>query len=145
MAAPAVPSVLQHPPTFAPPSSSSSSLSPAGAASSPAPSPPPGHVRCSQCKKTKPLDEYPLRLINLRPYQVCTAHAWYWTQAKQLSQWAPTHRTSLGQVCNEAAGLTRGQKDAHGKWLVEARGDDRQALVDRIAAAGNWSAEEVYV
>lgn len=99
-------------------------------------------VRCSQCKKDKPLDEYPARLINLKPYQVCTAHAWYWTAAKQHSQWAPSTRTSFEDMCSE---VSRAGSSAQGKWLVEAGAEDRQWFVEQLAAAGNWTAEELCV
>ncbi|GAA6053827.1 hypothetical protein JCM3770_004738 [Rhodotorula araucariae] len=133
MAAPPVPSVLEHRPLLAP----SSAWRPLAAPSAPAPADD-GQIRCSQCKKRKPPSEYPRRLINLQPYQVCTAHGWYWTQAKQLSQWAPSTRSSLPEVCEEASRV----RDTQGKWLVEGGAGDRQVFVERIAAAGNWTAEE---
>ncbi|GAA5921453.1 hypothetical protein JCM3775_003057 [Rhodotorula graminis] len=123
----AIPSVLAHPPTFAP-------------APSPAPTAPLGQVRCSQCKKDKPLDEYPLRLINLKPYQVCNAHAWYWTAAKQHSQWAPARYTAFHHVCDE---VLMGGPSAQGKWLVEGAFEDRSRFVEQVAAAGNWTAQEL--
>ncbi|BGP46467.1 hypothetical protein JCM10450v2_002312 [Rhodotorula kratochvilovae] len=133
MAARPVPSVLVHRPLLPP-------------SSAPRPPPPPsapspaedGLIRCSQCKNRKPPSEYPARLINLQPYQVCTAHGWYWTPAKQLSQWAPATRSSLDKVCDEAVRVQSGQA----KWLVEGGAGDRPVLVERIAAAGNWTAEE---
>ncbi|GAA5834984.1 hypothetical protein JCM9279_007165 [Rhodotorula babjevae] len=123
---PALPSVLAHPPTHAPPPS-------------PAPSSTAVQVRCSQCKKDKPLDDYPLRLINLVPYQVCTAHAWYWTAAKQHSQWAPTRRTPFVDVCSE---VSMAGASAQGKWLVDGAVEDRPWFVEQLAAAGNWTPKE---
>ncbi|GAA5901148.1 hypothetical protein JCM8208_002289 [Rhodotorula glutinis] len=128
-APPAFPSVLAHPPTLAPPPS-------------PAPATTAARARCSQCKKDKPLDEYPLRLANLKPYQVCTAHAWYWTAAKQHSQWAPARYTAFQHVCEE---VFMGGPDAQGKWLVQGGAEDRARFVEQLAAAGNWTASELVV
>ncbi|BGP14464.1 hypothetical protein JCM10213_004586 [Rhodosporidiobolus nylandii] len=100
-------------------------------------------IRCSQCKKDRPLSHFPIRLNNLQPYQVCTAHDWYWTDAKKASLWAPTRTSTVEQLCDEVKQLKDGRQGAPQTWKLEGSPEDRAALVQRIAAAGGWKSKTV--
>ncbi|GJN87172.1 hypothetical protein Rhopal_000117-T1 [Rhodotorula paludigena] len=100
-------------------------------------------IRCSQCKKHKDPSAFPVRLINLIPYQVCLAHDWYWTEAKRATHWAPTTTISWAGLCDAARQLRADQTGAQGKWRVSGRASERESLVDRISRAGGWTAKEI--
>ncbi|GAA6000150.1 hypothetical protein JCM10207_007879 [Rhodosporidiobolus poonsookiae] len=100
-------------------------------------------IRCSQCKKNKPSTDFPLRLINLQPFQVCFAHDWYWTPAKRATSWAPAETKGVEQVCNEVRALASGVQGAVDRWMVHGGVEDRMVLVQRIAAAGGWTAKPI--
>ncbi|GAA5821452.1 hypothetical protein JCM11251_004630 [Rhodosporidiobolus azoricus] len=100
-------------------------------------------IRCSQCKKHKAATEFPTRLINLEPYQVCLTHNWYWTKEKQAVHWAPTDETSMGELCEEVKALKEGEKGASDKWLVKGSAEDRAAIVQSIATAGRWKSKKI--
>lgn len=102
-------------------------------------------IRCSQCKKHKPPSDFPQRVTNLQPYQVCLTHNWYWTEAKKAANWAPREVKDVQQVCDEAVQLARGAAGAQENWLVEGRPEDRSAIVQRIANSGGWVHKQVYV
>ncbi|GAA5868410.1 hypothetical protein JCM1840_006983 [Sporobolomyces johnsonii] len=141
---PPIPSVLQHPPA-----SSLPSPFPTASTSLPAPVHPaykpktePEH-RCSQCKRTKPASDFPIRLTNLQPYLVCLAHDWYWTEAKRALHWAPEEVWSVDQVCEEARKLKEGADGTENRYMVLGEAEDRAALVQRIAEAGGWKATSI--
>ncbi|GAA5855851.1 hypothetical protein JCM8547_000385 [Rhodosporidiobolus lusitaniae] len=120
---PALPSVLVDPPILA----SSSSFVPT--------------IRCSQCKTEKPVQAFPKRIVNLRPFQVCLQHLWYWTPAKQAESWAPATTKGVDQVCSEVRDLKKGVEGATDKWMVDGGTEDRAALVQRVATAGEWKSK----
>lgn len=113
-------------------------------ASTSAPPPPTTSIRCSQCKKTKPLSDFPVRLINLQPYQVCRTHTWYWTKEKQAVHWVPEEVKSIERVSQEVLSVRGNVEGAVDKWMVKAASEDRAALVQRIATAGGWKSKALY-
>ncbi|GAA6037295.1 hypothetical protein JCM8097_008668 [Rhodosporidiobolus ruineniae] len=139
MAAPTpFPSVLLAGPVAAPPPAPPHQPTPSTA--EPVPE---GHIRCSQCKKHKPPHDFPTRLVNLQPYQVCLAHAWYWTVAKKAVHWAPSETTPLEVLDGDVKSLKEGGEGAADKWMVEAGKEDRAALVERIAGAAGWKTKQI--
>ncbi|BGP23181.1 hypothetical protein JCM10295v2_002075 [Rhodotorula toruloides] len=102
-------------------------------------------IRCSQCKKHKLPSDFPQRVTNLQPYQVCLTHKWYWTDAKKAANWAPSEVKDIQEVCDEAVQLARGATGVPENWLVEGRPDDRAAMVQRIAHSGGWAHKQVTV
>ncbi|GAA5974230.1 hypothetical protein JCM11641_003341 [Rhodosporidiobolus odoratus] len=101
-------------------------------------------LHCSQCKKDKRASDFPTRLINLQPYQVCLAHAWYWTPPKR-AQWAPTETKNLEEVCSEVHELKQGREGAQDKWTIRGGPEERAVLVNRLASAGDWTSTAISV
>ncbi|GAA5930608.1 hypothetical protein JCM1841_006817 [Sporobolomyces salmonicolor] len=139
-----IPSVLQHPPASSLPlpfPTASTSL-PAPVYPAYKPKTEPEH-RCSQCKRTKPASDFPIRLTNLQPYLVCLAHDWYWTEAKRALHWAPEEVWSVDQICDEARKLKEGADGTENRFMVLGGAEDRAALVQRIAEAGGWKVTSI--
>jgi hypothetical protein len=132
MSTPTLPSVLLGPPTYFPVPSTSTL-------------PPPPTIRCSQCKQHKLAQDFPKRIVNLQPYQVCLAHDWYWTEEKQAVHWAPENDTGVEELCEDVEKVAKGAEGARDKWKVKGGTEDRAALVQRIALAGKWKSKPKYV
>lgn len=139
-----IPSVLRSAPSF-PPNSSSNKQS-----YLPLPTPPtastsatnePQH-HCSQCKRDKPESAFPLKLINLQPYLVCTLHEWYWTEQKRALHWAPEHTMSMSQACEVVRRISQGE-ECDDRLMIKGDEDDVKEIVDTLAKAGRYVAKKL--
>ncbi|KAK4050903.1 hypothetical protein OIO90_004879 [Microbotryomycetes sp. JL221] len=94
--------------------------------------------RCSQCKRSRPLHEFPVRLTTLQPSLVCKSHSWYWTEDKVQAHWAPEHVSSVEQVCHQARGLVTNMGNPTGltdKWMLHDCRQDQMRLVNALASS----------
>ncbi|KAM0788566.1 hypothetical protein ACM66B_001691 [Microbotryomycetes sp. NB124-2] len=99
--------------------------------------------RCSQCKKHKPLHEYPTRLATLQPSLICKAHSWYWTQDKVDAHWAPEHLSSVQDICAQATAFIKGRGSTD-KWMMqEPSAEQKLQLVQAVAATAGMVASAI--
>lgn len=95
-------------------------------------------IHCSQCNRDLPRSNFPTRLINLQPYQVCRAHEWYWTEAKRAQNWAPEHTSTLQQICDAFEEVARDDGEFEDRFMVNGEERDVDRMVQALARAGNW-------
>ncbi|GAA5987167.1 hypothetical protein JCM5350_003868 [Sporobolomyces pararoseus] len=95
-------------------------------------------IHCSQCNRDLPRSNFPTRLINLQPYQVCRAHEWYWTEAKRAQNWAPEHTSTLQQICDAFEQVARDDGEFEDRFMVNGEERDVDRMVQALARAGNW-------
>ncbi|GAA5946767.1 hypothetical protein JCM3765_002009 [Sporobolomyces pararoseus] len=95
-------------------------------------------IRCSQCNHELPVSNFPTRLINLQPYQVCRTHEWYWTEAKRAQNWAPERTSTLQQICDAFEEVSKDDGEFEDRFMVDGEEDDVDRMVEALARAGNW-------
>ncbi|GAA6013032.1 hypothetical protein JCM11491_000945 [Sporobolomyces phaffii] len=100
-------------------------------------------LHCSQCQKDRPVSDFPVRLINLRPYLVCLSHDWYWTDAKRASHWAPEHTSSLREACDAFATIARDGGEYEDRFMLDGDESDLKRIVDSLARAGDWKTKKI--
>ncbi|GAA5912522.1 uncharacterized protein JCM6883_005931 [Sporobolomyces salmoneus] len=100
-------------------------------------------LRCSQCNVLRPSTDFPLRLINLQPYQVCFAHEWYWTDAKRLQHWAPEQTSTIQEVCDAFSEISRDDAEYDDRFMVDGQQRDLKGMVESLAKAGKWRIKEL--
>lgn len=120
-------------------------LSPAPVASTSAVpyEPAPGTLRCSQCNLVRPIADFPLRLVNLQPYQVCFAHEWYWTDVKRAQLWVPDHTSTLEEACDAFREIAKDDAEYDDRFMIDGDESDLHHIVDSLARAGDWKIKEL--
>ncbi|GAA5931960.1 uncharacterized protein JCM15063_001085 [Sporobolomyces koalae] len=97
-------------------------------------------LHCSQCKRERPVTDFPIRLINLQPYLVCLAHEWYWTEAKRSLHWAPETTSSLQEACTAFTRIAHENPlEYEDRFMLDGDEGDMETIVSRLAAAGDWT------
>lgn len=95
--------------------------------------------KCSQCGERNPAAGFPIRLATLEPYLICKLHAWYWTAAVKAKNWAPERVSQFSEIIE----FVKAGNGAGGTWMVLGRAEERQLMLERITAQGDWTVRPV--
>ncbi|KAM0755763.1 hypothetical protein T439DRAFT_320471 [Meredithblackwellia eburnea MCA 4105] len=97
---------------------------------------------CSQCSRTLPLKQFPIRISSLTPFTVCRDHAWYWSK-KEHTIYDPNEPvTTIQDIKNNLIRRLKGTGDSHEQqvptWVVLGSNKDKKQIVDSIADLKGW-------
>ncbi|KAI5481675.1 hypothetical protein MNV49_002901 [Pseudohyphozyma bogoriensis] len=100
-------------------------------------------LKCTQCKKNRPVSDFPLRNVSLAPFSICKNHVWYWTEERR-SAWAPKDATSLDALCDNVMRSLDGESVPE-TWVLEGEEVLRSKIVERVAKVGGWNVKAIPV